>query len=449
MTHAPERHDPYAALRLRDYRLFAGGHLVSSMGLHMLGMALGWEVYERTRDPLALGLVGLARALPVLILALFVGQVLDWFDRRKVLVLTQIAFGIAAVALAVASAARAPMAVIYGLIVLSGCARVFNGPARATLLPLIVPRGRFHNAVTWSSGVFQFSALTGPLLAGLLISGTGVAWPVYACTAVGCLVFAALGTGIRAPGQRLVPPEERRVSISGVLAGVGHLRRERTVLGALVLDLFAVFLGGAAAMMPVYAKEILHVGPIGLGALKAAEYVGALAMSIFLAHRPPFQRAGRAMLWSVAGFGAATIVFGLSTNFWLSLAMLLLFGALDNISVVVRHVLVQVRTPDHLRGRVSAVNSVFIESSNELGAFESGAVARAVGAVHGPVIGAVASVVGGGVGTILVVIGVALSFPELRRLGRLDEHEPVRPAEPRAPGEEPDAAALSGSPGTR
>jgi MFS family permease len=196
-----------------------------------------------------------------------------------------------------------------------------------------------------------------------------------------------------------------------MLEGVQHVWRERTVFGALSLDLFAVLLGGATALMPVYAKDILHVGPLGLGALKAAPYVGALLMAVILARRTPFRRAGRALLWSVAGFGLCTIAFGISKSFWLSLAMLATLGALDNISVVVRHVLVSVRTPDHLRGRVAAVNTIFIESSNELGGFESGLVAK----LFGPVI----SVVSGGIGTSLVVIGMALWLPELRRLGRL------------------------------
>jgi MFS family permease len=197
-----------------------------------------------------------------------------------------------------------------------------------------------------------------------------------------------------------------------MLEGAGHLWKEKSILATITLDLFAVLLGGATALLPVYAKDILHVGPVGLGTLKAAPYIGAFLMALVLAHRPAFEKAGPALLWSVAGFGVATIIFGLSTSFWLSIAMLVVLGGLDNISVVIRHVLVQVRTPDHLRGRVGSVNSVFIESSNELGAFESGLVAKLVSPLF--------SVVAGGIGTILVVLGIAWLWPEVRRLGKLE-----------------------------
>ncbi len=409
---SPGAHDPYAALRDPNYRAFALGFACSSTGLQMMGTALAWDVYDKTHDALHLGYIGLARALPVLLLALPAGHIIDLVNRKLVLMLTQFAFACCALALAFSSREGWPIWVMYTLISLSGCARVFNGPSRATLLPLLVPRGVFHNAVTWNSGVFQFSAVAGPLLAGFMISWSQAAWPVYFMTAMGCFVFALSSLALRPrPSERR---EGARFTLASMLDGARHLYREKTILGAITLDLFAVLLGGATALMPVYAKDILHVGATGLGVLRAAPFVGALLMSLVLAHRPPFARAGRALLLSVAGFGVCTIAFGVSTNFWLSLAMLLTLGALDNISVVVRHVLVQVRTPDHLRGRVSSVNSVFIESSNELGAFESGAVAR----LFGPV----ASVVSGGVGTILVVLGIAWVWPQLRQLGRLDEH---------------------------
>jgi len=235
---------------------------------------------------------------------------------------------------------------------------------------------------------------------------------VYACMGFSCLLFSISAAAVK---PRASPRSAGRFTWGSMLAGMAHVRREKTVLAAITLDLFAVLLGGATALMPVYAKDILHVGPQGLGVLRAAPFVGSFAMALVLAHRPPFLRAGRALLWSVALFGAATVVFGLSTNFALSLGMLFALGAMDQISIVVRHVLVQVRTPDALRGRVSAVNSLFIESSNELGGFESGAVAS----IFGPVV----SVVSGGIGTILVVIGVAWAWPEVRRLGRLKEEE--------------------------
>jgi len=406
------RHDPYEALRCANYLKFISGWVVSSTGLQMLGMAIGWEIYERTGSVMALGVIGLARALPVLIFALPAGHAVDLYDRKRVLVLTQLAFAVLGAVLAAASYVRAPIEVMYGLLVLTGCARVFNGPSRSSLLPLIVPPETFHNAVTWNSAAFQLSATAGPILAGLIIARFGVAWPVYACMGFSCLLFSISAAAVK---PRASPRSAGRFTWGSMLAGMAHVRREKTVLAAITLDLFAVLLGGATALMPVYAKDILHVGPQGLGVLRAAPFVGSFAMALVLAHRPPFLRAGRALLWSVALFGAATVVFGLSTNFALSLGMLFALGAMDQISIVVRHVLVQVRTPDALRGRVSAVNSLFIESSNELGGFESGAVAS----IFGPVV----SVVSGGIGTILVVIGVAWAWPEVRRLGRLREEE--------------------------
>lgn len=434
---ATSKHDAYGALREPNYRAFATGWSLASLGLQMQGTALMWEVYERTNDPFSLGLVSLARALPVILLALPAGQMIDLLDRRKILIATQIAYTFASVALAVGSAMSLSVGWIYVLVSLTGCARVFNGPARASLLPQIVRPERFQNAVTWNTGLFQFTAVMGPLAAGAMIWASGklgmgmngegvargVAWPVYAFAAASCLVLAASALAIR-PYADLIVRDAKRASLSvfgairpsvlipGMLEGVRHMWREKTVLGAITLDLMAVLLGGATALMPVYAKDILHVGPIGLGVLRAAPFIGALITSIILAHRKPFENAGRSLLLCIAGFGACTIGFGYSTSVWLSVALLLTLGALDGVSVVIRHVLVSIRTPDYLRGRVNAVNSVFIESSNELGGFESGLVAKFLGPVF--------SVVSGGVGTLVVVLLVAWGLPELRRLKRLD-----------------------------
>ncbi len=426
-------HDTFAALRERNYRLFIGGWLPASMGLQMQATALAWEVYERTHDPLALGVIGLARALPTVLLALPAGRIVDLVDRRRVLVLTQFGFAFTGGLLALGSIAwsrgifgdgRMGLWVMYLLIALTGCARVFNGPSRSSLLPQLFREGAvgpvFHNAITWNSGVFQLAATLGPVAAGALIAWLNLSWIVYAIAAASCMWFGVTAMFIRpfavdepresvASAWQLVRPS---VLLPGIFEGVRHMWREKTVLGAIALDLFAVLLGGATALLPVYAKDILHVGPIGLGALKAAPYVGALLMAIALARRPPFTRAGPTLLWSVAAFGLCTIIFGVSTNFWFSIAMLAALGAVDNISVVIRHVLVIARTPNHLRGRVGAVNSVFIECSNEVGGFESGLVAQ----LFGPV----ASVVSGGIGTILVVIATAWWLPPLRRLQRAD-----------------------------
>lgn len=402
-------HDPFAAVRSPNYRKFALGFVVSSTGLQMMGTGLAWEVYERTHNPLHLGYMGLSRAIPVIFMALPAGQAIDLFSRKKILVATQSAFFVLIGALAFLSHAQLPLVFTYALLMLTGCARSFNGPSRSALLPSIVPPEDFHNAVTWNSGVFQFSAVGGPIIAGSMIAVTKVAWPVYAAAAVMCLVFAVSAAFIE---PRPSAKRKGNFTLGSMLQGASHLWKEKTILAAIALDLFAVLLGGATALMPVYAKDILHVGPVGLGALKASPYVGAFLMALVIASRPAFKHAGPALLWSIAGFGVATIIFGLSTWFPLSILMLMILGGLDNISVVIRHVLVQVRTPDHLRGRVGSVNSVFIESSNELGAFESGAVAQ----MFSPLI----SVVSGGIGTILVVLGVAWLWPEVRRLGKLE-----------------------------
>lgn len=445
-------HDAYAALRDPNYRRFASGFIASSTGLQMLATGVTWEVYDRTHDPIMLGLIGFARAMPVLFLTLPAGHAADLYNRLAILITTQTGFALLAAAMTAASYLHAPIWVFLLLMTLLGCVRSFNGPARGSLLPTIVPPRIFENAVTWNSTVFQCSAIGGPIIAGVITAATGSVWPVYLGAAIGCALFALSASFIHAPHTPRTDANgaatgRGRFTMSGMLDGMSHVWREKTILSAITLDLFAVLLGGATALLPIYAAEILHVGEVGHGALRAAPYIGALLMALVLAHLPPFRRAGLALLLSVAGYGACMLLFGVSTWFPLSLALLAAAGALDNISVVIRHVLVQMRTPDRLRGRVSAVNTVFIESSNELGAFRSGLVAG--------VLGPVASVVTGGAGTILVVLGVAWLWPDVRRLGRLIEpaSSPARSAGPAAaapgasasrPGAHP-TAAPSGS----
>lgn len=420
------RHDPYLALRSPNYRRFAAGWVFAATGLQMFGMALGWEAWERTHDLMVPGYVAAARMIPVLVMALPAGHAADLYNRKVILLLTQVGFVIAVGLMATASYFQWPIWSYYLILVFMGTARSFNGPTRSSLLPLIVPSEAFPNAVTWNSGVFQFAAIFGPLAAGWIIHrgerwfGHPTAWPVYLATAVGCGIFALTMTGVHPRQGERDPSKRDRFTLRGMLGGMGHVYREKTILAALTLDLVAVVLGGATALLPVYAEQILHVNPVGLGWLNAGQYIGALFMSLLLAHRPPFKRAGPAMLWAVAGYGLGTIGFGVSKSMVLSMTMLILLGALDTISVVVRHVLVQTRTPDALRGRVSAVNSVFIESSNELGKVESGAVARLCQGIGMTVAGAAMfSVVSGGIGTILVVLAVAAAWPQVRRLGRL------------------------------
>jgi len=414
-------HDPYLALREPNYRRFALSFLASSVGLQAMNTAVLWGVWEETRDALALGWTGVARALPVVALTLVAGQAVDRLDRRKVYTVTQSLFVLVALGLGVASHLGAGFSSVLILLLASGMVRAFNAPSRASLLPSLVPPSSLENAIAWNSGIFQFCAVSGPVIAGSLLQLGMESWHVLAAAAL----LLALATAFAArldPAEP--PPQPRALTLRAMLAGMGHIRRERTILAALTLDLFGVLFGGATALLPIYADEILNGGPALLGWLKAAPYLGALVMAIWLAARPTMRHAGRSLLLAVALFGVSMIVFGFSTVPWLSMLMLFLSGAFDNISVVVRHTLVQMRTPNELRGRVSALNSLFIECSNEVGAFESGLVAR----LFGPVF----SVVSGGVGTLVVVGASALAFPEVRRLQKLvpdtDENAPAATA---------------------
>ncbi|HEY7878376.1 MAG TPA: MFS transporter [Gemmatimonadaceae bacterium] len=407
---ATASHDPYAALRFRDFRLFLAGRMLSTIGQQMLDVAIGWELYERTHSALALGFVGLVLVVPIIAFALPSGHLADRQDRRGIVLITQLVLSVGSLTLAAISFTRGPVALVFATLFVIGCALAFNRPATAALLPQLVPAADFANAVTWSSSGFQIASVVGPALGGAIIGIRKHAGPVYVVDAMLALAFLACVWGI---AGRQIERRRETMTLSSLLAGIRFVRQTKVILASITLDLFAVLFGGATTLLPVFAKDILHVGPVGFGWLRAAPSMGALAMAIVLTHRPPMRRAGRSLLWAVAGFGVATIGFGLSRSFILSMVLLLLLGGLDNISVVVRHTLVQVRTPDAMRGRVSAVNGVFIDTSNELGGFESGVTA----ALLGPVV----SVVAGGVITILVVVAVARLWPELRDMGPLYE----------------------------
>lgn len=403
-------HDPYSAIRHPNFRFYLSGNIIATIGQQMQTVAVGWELYERTGSALALGGVGLAQVLPIILLTLPAGHVSDRYPRIRVLMVSQLLFAACSAGLALVSLAHGPLSLVYLLLVLTGVARSFQAPAKGALLPQIVEPTRFSNAVTWNSVGWQLAAVIGPALGGAVIGLSHRAAPVYLIDMAAALGFMLLLLRVRP----LVPMSATPASISGLLDGVRFLRRTPVLLAAITLDLFAVLLGGAVTLLPVFAKDILHVGPSGLGWLLSAQSIGAVLMLLTLAHRP-FSNAGPALLRSVIGFGVATIVFGFSKNFWLSFAMLTLMGALDGVSVVIRSTLVQVRTPDHLRGRVAAINSLFIGTSNELGGFESGAVAS--------LIGPVAAVVAGGIGTVVVVAATARVWPEIRKLRRLEEPE--------------------------
>lgn len=374
----------------------------------MQKVAVGWEIYERTGSALHLGYVGLVQFLPLVALALITGHVVDHHNRKRVLMVALLFTSLAALGLAWNSTRRGPVYALYCLLLMSSIAKAFQNPAKSTLLPRIVPREIFGNAVSWGSSSFEMASMLGPALGGLLIGLFRSAVPVYVVSAAAALIFMLAMVGIQYQHQ---PLEKNPVTLHSLSAGLRFVWRAKVVMAAMTLDMFAVLLGGATTLMPVFAKDILHVGPRGLGWLMAAPSVGAFSMAILLAHRPPFQKAGRALLLAVVGFGAATILFGISKHFWFSLAMLLLIGMFDNISVVIRQTLVQLLTPDEMRGRVSSLNGLFIGTSNELGGFESGLVAG----LFGPVI----SVVSGGVGTLVVVLGIAWLWPQLRRYGRI------------------------------
>jgi MFS family permease len=405
----PERHDPYAALRYRDFRLVVAGRFVATLGEMMVSVAIGWELYQRTNSALALGFVGLTLVIPVLLFSLPAGHFADHYNRQHIVVGAQALLLFASLSLAALSWTQGALPLVYGALFLIGVGSALSSPAASTLIPQTVPPETFEKATTWSSSSWQLAAVIGPALGGAVIALTGGATLVYLLDACGSLVYIVLILLIRA--HPATPPAKRETTVRSLAEGLRFLRSSQVLLAAITLDMFAVLLGGATTLLPIFAKDILHVGPVGLGWLRAAPSVGAAVMALLLTHTPPFKRAGRTLLWAVIVFGLATIVFGLSRNFYLSLIALLVLGAADNISVVIRHSLLLLRTPDPMRGRIAAVNGIFISASNELGGFESGLVAW----LFTPVI----SVVLGGVGTIIVVLAVAYFAPEMRRLGAL------------------------------
>lgn len=407
---APARHDPYRALREAGYRRYLSGNLLGTFGLQMQAVAVGWELYERTHSALALGLTGLVQFLPMVLFFLPVGHLVDRYDRKSVVMAAQAGLVLAALGLAAVSAWHGPVPLVYALLFLNGTGRALLGPSKSALLPEIAPPGAFESAVAWNSGTWQLASVLGPAAGGVLLALSRSPGLVYLGHAVLAASFFILLFGVH-------PRSTRRAasiaSLDSLLEGARYVLRTRMLLAAITLDLFAVLFGGAVALLPIYAKDILHVGPGGLGWLLAAESIGAVSTSMILAHLPPLERAGPALLRAVALFGLATIVFGLSRSYLLSFIALAVAGAADSVSVVIRMTLSQLGTPDALRGRVSAINSLFIGTSNELGNFESGAVA----ALAGPVV----SVVAGGIGTLVTVAAVAAKWPEVRALGRLEE----------------------------
>jgi MFS family permease len=401
----------YEVLRIRGFRLMSSARFAMTFALQMQVVIVGWQVYEITRDPLSLGLIGLAEALPSLSVSLYAGHLADLHDRRKIIVNSLAVLVFCSFALFFFTLDISPVldsfgvTAIYAVIFLSGLARGFMGPSVFGLIGQIVPRPLLPKASAWNSTAWQTAAIIGPAVGGLIYAYVGIT-ATYLLDAI--LVTVALYLIALIPSHGKVHQVAEETMKERLLSGVRFVFRNQIIVGALSLDLFAVLFGGAVALLPVFAKDILLVGPEGLGVLRAAPAVGAAIVALALAHRPTMSKAGTKLFWCVAGFGVCMIVFGISENFYLSLIALAVSGALDSISVIVRSTILQLHTPDHMRGRVSAVNSMFIGSSNEIGAFESGVAAKLLGVVP--------SVIFGGSMTLLTVGITALKAPKLRKL---------------------------------
>ncbi len=451
------RRDPYAAMRHAGYRRYLVGNLLFNTGRQALSVAIAWQIYQWTNSATALGLVGLVNVIPLMAFVLPAGVLADRVDRRRIVAYTMWTSAALSGALVLLTHFHAALPdagplraannllraialvferqvdpatlhfdhpalpLVFLILSLQSTARVFSNPARASIVPLLVPPHAVSNAVTWSASTFELSTVIGPALGGLLVAVSGYT-PVYLLDFAASTTFALLMLGVR------LKPSARAAGAPSpdAFAGVRFIWRRRSILAAITLDMFAVLLGGAVALLPIYADRILHVGPAGLGWLRAAPAFGAITMAFLVTHLPPAKRPGLGMLWSVAGFGAAIVLFGLSTNLWLSLAALYLSGICDNFSVVVRHTLVQMLTPDLLRGRVTAFNQLFIGSSNEISELRAGLAA----ALWGPV----AAAVTGGLGTIFVTLVIGAAFPSLKTVPPLHELKSEPEDEKAVPG---------------
>src|SRR5436309_2294234 len=379
------------------------------LALEMQSVAVGWQVYDITKRPLDLGLIGLAQFLSGIVLFLPAGHAADRFDRRSLLTICYAGFALASgLLLATTWYNGRSVHAIYAIVVFLGIVRTFNWPVSRALLPQLIAAEHFPNAVAWNSSIFQGATILGPAAGGVIYAFFRGPAAVYASALLAAC--AAMVSTLQIHPKRRPPPREP-VEWDTVLAGFQYVWRQKVVLGSISLDMFAVLLGGAVALLPVYAREILHTGPWGLGLLRTAPGVGAAVMAVLLAHRPLRGKSGTTLLWAVAGFGVFTIVFGISRSLILSLVALFLLGASDMISVIIRATLTQLATPDEMRGRVTAVDMIFIGTSNESGQFESGITAQWFGSVP--------AVILGGIGTLVVIALWAWWFPELRHAGDL------------------------------
>jgi MFS family permease len=419
----------YALFRNRDFSLYLIGRFIAVFGFQMLSAAVDWDIYHRTYSALALGFVGLSQMISIVLCTLPAGYIADNFNRKRVILLMNFLIALGASALALVSGLKAPVIGIYVCLAALGAARTVLWPANASFLPNLVTREQLPQAVTFNSGTFQLATMLGFASGGTIVAYEGHPWIVYAFAAVASLVYFVMISFIRREHHVAA---RQPFSLESLSVGIHFIFENRIILGVISLDLFAVLLGGATALFPIFATDVLQT-PRAFGLLAAAMPIGAVLCVFFLAHRPPLKKAGRAMLLNVAAFGVATIIFGIANQkifgpaipnsvwIWVAVLMMVICGAVDNVSVVIRQSLVQLLAPDEKRGRVSAINSLFIGTSNELGGFESGFVAWLFGKAmgHSQPTGAIVSVTIGGLGTILVVLAVAWIWPEIRRYGRL------------------------------
>jgi len=407
----PEKHDAYAVLRVRDFRLFLSFRFFATIAFQMQSIIVGWQVYQITKDPLALGLVGLAEALPNIASALFAGNAADKYNRKKIIIWFMLLFVCGTIALFLFTLpsfgilSKVGVFPIYLVVAVSGVARAFLYPAIIAMMAQLVPRRLYTNSSTWNSMIWHIGAITGPAIGGMVYGFFGVR---AAYISVLLFLFISFILLMFVKNRTMPPVEKGETLIQRLSGGLKFVFKNQVLLGAMSLDMFGVLFGGAVAMLPVFAAEVLNTGPQGLGFLRAAPMAGAVIMAGILAYRPPMVKAGKFLFVSVAGFGLSIILFALSKNFYLSLALLMMSGMFDNISVVIRATTMQLVTPDEMRGRVASVNSIFIGSSNEIGSFESGLAAKLMGLIPSVILG-------GGI-TLLVVLITAKLSPKLRSL---------------------------------
>ncbi|MFN7259642.1 MAG: MFS transporter [Cyclobacteriaceae bacterium] len=406
--------NPYAALLVRDFRFFILARLFVTLAIMVQAVVVGWQVYEITRDPLSLGLIGLAEAIPAITVSLYAGHLADVVQRKKIILVCVITLMLCSMALLYFTMnvgafilARGALP-IYAVIFLSGIARGFLSPANFSFMPQLVDRSLYQNAIVWNSTLWEGAAVGGPIIGGLVFGFYGI---TAAYTVDVVLVFAGLLCYLAIPSRALPPVSEEQGIFDKMKAGIRFVFKNQIVLSAISLDLFAVLFGGAVALLPIFADEILNVGKEGLGFLRSAQGIGAVIMAVYLTRNPIKKNIGKILLWSVAGFGLCMIGFGLSKLFWLSMALLILSGMFDCVSVIVRSTLIHTLTPENMKGRVSAVNSIFIGSSNEIGSFESGVAAKLLGVVP--------SVVFGGLMTLGVVGVTGWKADKLRGLDKV------------------------------